>query len=204
MTVIVYAAGVMAADTAEWEGPTLVGHVKKVRRYPDGSLAGACGDVPDIQAFHLWGAASFPPSQKPEITNKDHFKAIHVSADGVITNYFGDLKTEHAACDWSCAGVNSQAMVTLLIIGWSAEEVVAHMIKHTAYVAGKVYSLSLSGGEDEDDAPLCVPVESPEIDRGEDVDGPVEDLVELAPIAVETEDPARVTGDGWRDTLGLR
>lgn len=137
MTVIAYRDGVLAADTAIWQGNLLVGHRHKIRRLKDGRLYAASGFKPDCDEFFAYLNGKQPEPPKP-LDNRDYFDAIVVApeqrwkADGKFRLYdvSGDsFVTVGAHCDF---------LIGAMAAGASAEEAVRLAIRHGDSAGGDV------------------------------------------------------------------
>lgn len=144
MTVIVYRDGVMAADTASWIGDVIATTAQlKVRRTPDGGLAAAAGQVPQVQQFHDWvrnGQSGNAPFQNDE---EGSFGGVLVHPDGEIIRFDHLLRRYRGAQEFAVEGCHEEFLLALMLAGQTAEEAVAMAIKHCKYAAGEVFSLRL-------------------------------------------------------------
>ena len=83
MTIIVYRAGIMAADSAVHAGDRLSGTVRKLVKRSDGSIAGASGPTAVCHAFRGWFVER-PAFRVPFDPKCDDFGAIMVYSDGSV------------------------------------------------------------------------------------------------------------------------
>lgn len=149
MTLVVFRAGILAADTALWEGYVQVGERTKIERLNDGGLIGCCGDCAIIDPFMDWARGGFAAGFNMEPgANDDEFEAIIVGPDGMVNRYDHKFRRECSKREWAAIGVAQSFANGLLTAGWSAKRVVEHAIKHVAYVGGKVTTLRLGPAAD--------------------------------------------------------
>ena len=154
VTIIVYKEGVMAADTGAFRGPFLTStFVHKVRRTPMGALIGCSGEAQNITKFHDWAMEGFPELPRPEMTGDDtSFGAIVVEASGRILEIDRDLTITDCTFEgFAHEGEGFEFAFALHTLGLSAEQIIAHSIKHCVWAAGEVFSRSLNPPEDAED-----------------------------------------------------
>jgi hypothetical protein len=150
MSVIVYRDGVMAADTADWIGELAYSFdVEKIKRLPDGSLVGACGESADCQEFFDWAQHTHCQGAPPK-PNDEGFAGIQVRLDGAIWRYQNG-KREKAHGDWDSLGAHYEFVHGLMVAGMDAVTAVETAIKHCAFAAGRVYALKLQAAPAEEE-----------------------------------------------------
>lgn len=141
MTTIAYRDGVIAADSLVSSGPNRAGHVVKIARGPDGTLAGAAGD--------MWACMTFlraieTGSPLPAERGND-FDALVVDVRGKA-HYVGD-KGDPVPVDgdYFALGSGEAAALGAMEMGASAERAVAVAIKIDKGSGGPIRSLSRAG-----------------------------------------------------------
>lgn len=140
MTIIVYKDGVLAADSGGFCGNVMIAEdQEKIYRLPDGSLAGAAGHTPDVQAFRKWAEGGFRPEDKPDPF--EDFGALVVEPDGTVARYNVRLERWVAGTPWHVEGCAEEFAFGLLAAGLSATEVVEKAIKHHIFCGGAVRSI---------------------------------------------------------------
>lgn len=179
MTLIVWRSPVLAADTASFRDEFICRRdTKKIIRTKTGHLVGAAGLTSWCDRFLAWAIDGFPEHTTPPPTDKDHeedFIGLVVRPDGRVLEYGPDmLTTEVTGEPFVVLGTAQEFASALGTLGWSAVEIVKHVIKHHAFVAGDVYSLTLDGRaqliDGETAEPKVVTQEDADIDV--DVDAP--------------------------------
>lgn len=135
MTVIVYRAGVMAADTAVWCDQIVVEHVIKIVRLPDGSLFGCSGRVCDAQAFADWLMGK---GERPPAAEKGYFSGLIVAPDGSVRRVEWDMRPFDLAGPYHTCGSHCEFLHGALAAGATAEEAVALAIRYGDSAAGEV------------------------------------------------------------------
>jgi hypothetical protein len=139
MTLIVYRDGILAGDTGQWIGTTMVSTISKVHITPDGSLFGCAGDYGNILRFESWMFAG-APDPMPKMK---HLDAIVVTPKGVVLRFFDDGSSYPIKAKYSVIGCCSDFARGSLAAGASAEEAVQLAIEQQAYVGGKMESVRL-------------------------------------------------------------
>lgn len=140
MTVIAYRDGIMAADTAMWDGGDgerlAVSNITKIKRLPDGGLIACTGRTPDIAKVHEWLRKDGP---KPAPFDKDCFGAMLVRPDGSVWNMSSDLDI-YPAGEAPCyaEGGHRHFMMGAMMAGASAREAVEMAMKFGDCGAGMV------------------------------------------------------------------
>lgn len=205
MTVLVFRDGVFAADTGETCGPLVTNTIaRKVVRLPDGALVAGAGLCCEIEAFREWCRTGYRlPRPKISEENINHagggLEAILVKPDGTILKFIDNDPPFTVVEGWASAGIGSTAMNTLLMLGWTARDVVAWMIKHGHGAYGDVFSMKLIPDGDED-LPGIMVLEPPEPDQVSDA----EVIQHVFGMAAELEPEPERKADSWRDSMGLR
>lgn len=146
MSMIVYKDGVMAADTQSSVGDMIVStSAKKIHRLPDGSLLGYAGRVDRGQEFLRWAKGGYKDDDKPAACADEHdFHGAVVLPSGAPVLYNHDFSYMDASdLGWVALGVGFEFAFALHTLGWTAEQIIAHAIKHCEGVGGIVYALRL-------------------------------------------------------------
>lgn len=136
MTVIACRAGIMAADTATWDGDIKIGHVLKIVRLYDGSLIVACGRASLIQAYYAWmkGKGDKPSDAEKE----DSFGGLHLMADGTVKCVDGTYREFYHHAEFYAEGSHSEFLYGAMAAGASAEEAVRLALKYGGFAGGDV------------------------------------------------------------------
>ena len=73
MTIIAYRDGVMAADTATWQGGVMIGdRSKKIMRTPEGFLIACAGELSVISKFRAWAKSGFKEDETADFQQNVH------------------------------------------------------------------------------------------------------------------------------------
>ena len=134
MTVIACRDGIMAADSAVWQGNIIAGHTRKILRLKDGRLVGCAGLRPTIQACKAWLDGD---GEKPPAEEVDAFGAIILGADGIFRVSY-KFQIYESAGAFACEGAHGDFMYGAMLAGASAEEAVRLAIKHGDNAGGEV------------------------------------------------------------------
>lgn len=118
MTVIACRAGVMAADTAVWQGSLMVGHTRKIHRLRNGSLFGGSGYRPVIQACLAWLNNE---GERPEPVEDGEFGALILGLDGLLRVDCRFRQYDSSVGDFAAEGAHTEFMVGAMMAGASAE-----------------------------------------------------------------------------------
>jgi len=152
MTVIVYANGVMAADTRAYSGEsTPIGHKQKIHRLSDGSLFGASTTKPGLaEAFARWletGMAGEPP--------KDiDMKGLWVRPSGEVFLFMNSHEPSGPLVGpFFAVGSGEQYALGALSLGADAVKAVEVACLHDPWCAAPVMRLSLDPSLDMPAAP---------------------------------------------------
>lgn len=145
MTVIVYHAGVMAADTAVRGDSTVCTHTNKLFRMPDGGVLG-CGGAPGYGAyFAAWLAehVSLPLSALAAWTHlaisEAGFSALWARPDGTVWMFSqSTMPFEVTGPFHVVAGTALPVVVGALAMGATAVEAVAAAIRYSDGAAGDI------------------------------------------------------------------
>ena len=141
MTVIVYRDGVLAADTAAWQGDLKIGDDKKAFKLADGTLYACAGSLSEIMQFRQWMDAG-QPNPKPAI--KEAFGAIIVNSAGQTFRVIGDSIPYLLDRPWLTEGSHDEFLNGLLVMGADAETAVTLAIRHCGFAGGVLHSVRLS------------------------------------------------------------
>lgn len=163
MSLVVFKGGVMAADSATWQGPIMVrDDAVKVHRTPAGLLIGCVGLVHIIQAFDAWADQGFPEGTVlPDAEEESDFGAFVMQRDGSVVEYDYKMNHERAERPFGAIGYGTEFALGLLVAGLSAKEVVTKAVKHVAYVGGKVTALDIKdapAAEEVEEDPIVIPM----------------------------------------------
>ena len=120
MTVIVCRDGVMAADSAVWQGSIIAGHTEKIHRLRDGRLFGGAGQRPSLLACRQWLNGE---AEKPADEEVGMFGAI-LLGPGALHKIDHCFRIYDAAATWAVEGAHSEFLLGALMAGASAEEAV--------------------------------------------------------------------------------
>jgi ATP-dependent protease HslVU (ClpYQ) peptidase subunit len=82
MTIIAYRDGIMAADSAVFDGDTYAGEVRKIHRLPDGSLLGTAGALAMAKIAADW--LSGPMEGSPPDLREGSLYGILVRSNGDV------------------------------------------------------------------------------------------------------------------------
>jgi hypothetical protein len=131
MTLIAYKAGVLAADSAVWQGDIFVGLRTKILRLEDGGLYAAAGLVPNIHSSYEWIKWGAPLDRKPEKLDQDSFGAVWIKPDGALwrINYRFELYED--AGDVAAEGCMTEFMLGAMRAGASSERAVCLAIEYS-------------------------------------------------------------------------
>lgn len=139
MTVIVFRDGVMAADSAVWQGDIIAGYRRKIRRLPDGSLFASCGRQSHGDACFQWlSEHAGDPDKRPPADEEKMFGALIITTSGV-------MKIEHdmrvfaaIPAPYYVEGAHLEFLHGALTMGATAEEAVRLAIQFGDSAAGEV------------------------------------------------------------------
>ena len=142
MTVIAYRAGIMASDSRLTSGDQIIpGGYSKIRRLPDGTLIGGCGEAVAIEAMFEW-AVGDRKTKPPKICKGSDM--IMVSPDGTITQMEGRYPyTVRDNGGYYAQGSGGDVALGAMFQGASAVEAVKAAIAHNAACGGEVQMLPL-------------------------------------------------------------
>ena len=141
MTIICYRDGILAADSAIWQGDVIVGHREKIRRLQDGRLFAAAGASPLIQAVGDWLEGSAPAPRIPEAEEWDILGIILGEAGPMLIDR--TLNAYPMPGNFVAIGRGESFAMGALACGAGAEEAVKLCIEKTAFCAGTVQIESL-------------------------------------------------------------
>lgn len=136
MTVIVYRAGILAADRGIFHGATLRGLEDKILRRADGALCATAGNTDDGVAFEQW-FLDMGRGDKPKLDN-DSFGAITVAPDGSAVQWFAACVPTQAPWEYIAIGGGEDYAYGALAAGATAEQAVEATLKHYIYSRGPV------------------------------------------------------------------
>lgn len=145
MTLIAYKNGVMASDSASFNGcrrqPTMI---EKIACCPDGRIAGSAGMVSDCHRFNQWLVAGGKPDERPKFhgTGDDEIHILLATPDGrVWRGYsqldFHEVSSPHAIGEGTAVTFCEAAMFA----GLSAPDAVKLAIEHCVWIGGPVQVL---------------------------------------------------------------
>lgn len=146
MTIIVYRAGIMAADSASWINDIAVSVTnKKVFRRDDGWLIGCSGVVDEIQRFRDWFLAGGKTDVVKSLGKFNEVSGMLVSPDGKIfcLSEKTGMVPWRVQAPYSVIGCGVGFAHGCLASDKSAEETVRLAITHCADLGGKVHSVRL-------------------------------------------------------------
>lgn len=137
VTIIAYKDGVMAADTATFQGDLKIARTSKIVRRADGALAGASGRTGTIQKFNVWFLAGASGEFDPKC-EEDGFMAIMISAAGIVSkmNFAGEIYSVYAP--FYANGAPEDFALGAMAAGASAEEAVKLCIEYSDGCGGDV------------------------------------------------------------------
>ena len=127
----------MAADTAEWRGDVIAGHVQKIHRFSDGTLFAAEGDSEYVEGYIKWRTEG--GEEPPRADEADAFFGIAVDREGIVywvPRSYKMLIAGHAP--YYAGGAAAEFLYGALAAGATAEEAVRLAIEHCAFAAGTV------------------------------------------------------------------
>jgi hypothetical protein len=137
VTVIVYRDGVLASDTASWDGEVVTAFVEKIYRTPDGGLLACAGSVDEIELVRQWGHTGFDPIKKPKLD--DEIGVLRVCPDGTVIKYWKRLlPVVCSPCPWAIEGAHEEFLTGLLVAGATAEQAVQAAIERCQWAGGTV------------------------------------------------------------------
>ena len=145
MTAIAYRDGVLAADTACFQGDIIGGHDKKIYRLSDGRLYAGAGRCWQIETVAAW-LETQPPSEL--IFDEDPPNGILVSADGSqVWCLQGKNQTPWKApkAEFHAAGAACEFLSGALAAGAGAEEAVRLAIQYHCFAGGEVVVERIAG-----------------------------------------------------------
>lgn len=148
MTVIAYRDGVMAADTgAIFSGVVSAGH-RKIVRGPDGTLAGASGQMVPASQWLDWIAGgergAEPAPDRLNDGEESTFTALLVRPDGRVWMVEGGGRVEVTA-PYHSLGAGMEAALGAMFSGASAEIAAKAAVYHTTGCGGEVVTVSIEG-----------------------------------------------------------
>jgi hypothetical protein len=146
VTIVVLRDGIMAADTAVWNGDAINGHVRKIRRLPDGSLVGSGGSPGYAEWFSAWlverldaTLLSFASASAPAIPEDTGFGAIWLRQDGVVWKFNHSVLPYVSVGPWDLVGAEGQDIaIGALGMGATAEQAVRVVLAHSKHAGGDV------------------------------------------------------------------
>jgi hypothetical protein len=138
MTVIACRNGVMAADTAVWQGEIIVGHRNKIIRLFDDSLLAAAGDSSLAGVCRDW----LNGDHRPQPVGELDFAALWLRPTGLFRIdhrffAFPDLG------EFAAEGAHDEFVLGAMAAGASAEEAVGLAIKYCRRAGGGVHTKRL-------------------------------------------------------------
>lgn len=138
MTTIATDGKSMAGDGLVTSGDAIFGYnLVKVRRAPDGRIAGASGTGYDADAFHAWLANGGDPPKLNE-----HFEALVLYPDGTCRSYDSDCRSIPEELP-SATGSGRLAAIGAMEFGAGPERAVEIACARDAMSGGKITVLHL-------------------------------------------------------------
>ena len=135
MTVIAIKGGIMAADSAVWQGNIIVAHTRKIQRLKDVRLFGGTGESAVVRACALWldGLAD-----KPEAQKDGEFHGLFLGPDGIERIDYRFTVFSSSNQEWAVTGAHEEFMAGALLMGASAEHAVKLAIERGDSAGGEV------------------------------------------------------------------
>lgn len=133
MTVIACRDGVMAADTAVWQGEVMVGRLNKIIRLDDRSLLAMAGDSSLAQVCRDWLNGDHRPSPVGEFD----FGALWLRSTGLFRIDHRFLAYADPG-DYAAEGAHDEFVLGAMAAGASAEEAVHLATKYCRRAGGEV------------------------------------------------------------------
>lgn len=139
MTIIAYRDGVMAADSAIWSGGSIIaGHMRKIVRHPDGSLAAATGEA-SLLAWFLERIETGEILQSPpKDETQEGFNGLLVRPNGDVYRCGVNMLLYPINGPWQAVGGPTAFLSGALAAGATAEEAVHLALKFTDGGGGDV------------------------------------------------------------------
>jgi hypothetical protein len=146
MTVITYRAGVLAADSGNFQGCVIQSGANKVARAPDGTLHGATGNAADASTYLAWvrsGCVGDAPAirRTKEAESEAAFHVLRVRPNGapeLLTAYGIEIFED---VPYLAFGAASEAALGALYAGATAVQAVEAAIAHSQWAHGPVRSV---------------------------------------------------------------
>lgn len=133
MTVIVVRGGIMAADTAVWQGNIISGHTKKIYRLSDGRLFGGTGALAVVKACVAW----LEGGEKPSDEKEDDFGGLILAHDGA-SRMDHKFRTYRSEGEFQAIGAHVEFLIGALLMGASAAQAVNLAIQRGDSAGGDV------------------------------------------------------------------
>lgn len=140
MTIIAYKGGVIAADTAVWNGDVASVHTIKIARRPDGSLLGGAGTA-SACATVAERFLKIEDLTKLTGTDDEDTELMMVTPDRKIWELLGKDKSWSDG-EFDAIGAGAELAIGAMAAGRSAEQAVAIAIEYHRDCGGYVTSLS--------------------------------------------------------------
>lgn len=135
MTAIAYKGGLMAADTATFDGDAIPYHIKKIWRVR-GSLVASAGQSSACMAFRDWYATG---KDVPFERHTDDFDGLVVQADGVVLRMSGQYgQFLRYDAPFHAIGAGTEMLIGAMAAGATAPQAVEIAIKWSRYAGGGV------------------------------------------------------------------
>ena len=145
MTAVVFAGGVLAADTLTVAGGSRIGEVRKIARGPSGMLAGAAGDTAQCARFLRQVEAGKVDGFDLEATDCG-FNGLMVAADGSLHRVGPGGDVWPISAGFAAIGSGSDIALGALHMGATAEQVVEAAIRFDTTCGGAVQTERLDSG----------------------------------------------------------
>jgi ATP-dependent HslUV protease subunit HslV len=139
MTTIAYQNGVMAGDSQANYNDTQVGRLTKVIKV-NGMLAGAAGDLQDVQIFFDWVTHGMHDTNKPEELN---FVGMVVTKTGKVLQFDKKVVAFEIEAPFHAIGSGREFAIGAMEAGASAYQAVVAAAKYDNSTGGEIIVESL-------------------------------------------------------------
>lgn len=135
MTIVIYRDKTLAADTLITHGDTVWAYAKKIIKAPDGSLAGAAGNLSFVQEFLDWAS-------RVDREEYDPPKSSHTNQALLITKktvlYYTGPRPIVMTAKYIAIGCGTDIAYGALWMGASADQAVNAAIAHNGKCGGTI------------------------------------------------------------------
>lgn len=147
MTTIAYRAGVIASDTLVSDDGSHVGQTRKIRRFREGCLTGAAGDMAVCQAFLNWIPKQLDfMKSRFELHSDENFGAfVFDPMIGHIIRFSGHGRPLMVSAEFVALGSGADFAMGAMAHGATAVEAVRAAMHLDPWTGGNIEFASFSG-----------------------------------------------------------